>query len=45
MLASYDQAGSEDGDQPMDEFALRYQKLEFTYNGVKAAFDFSAQKA
>ena len=45
ILASYDQAGSDDGDQPMDEFALRYQKLEFTYNGVKAAFDFSAQKA
>jgi type VI secretion system secreted protein Hcp len=44
MLASYDQAGSDDGDRPMDEFALRYQKLEFTYNGVKAAFDFSVQK-
>ena len=45
MLASYDQAGSDDGSQPMDEFALRYAKLEFTYNGVKASFDFASQKA
>ena len=45
MVASYDEAGSDDGARPLDEFALRYQKLEFTYNGVKAAFDFSAQKA
>jgi type VI secretion system secreted protein Hcp len=39
-VAAYDQAGSDDGSGPMDEFALRYAKLEFTYDGVKSSFDF-----
>jgi type VI secretion system secreted protein Hcp len=42
-VAAYDQAGSSDGDQPMDEFALRYSKLEFSYDGVKHSFDFFKQ--
>ena len=44
-VASYDQSGSDDGDRPMDEFALRYRELEFTYDGVKTSFDFATQKA
>jgi len=40
VIAGYDQAGSDDGAAPVDEFSLRYGKLEFTYNAVKAAFDF-----
>ena len=43
VIAAYDQAGSSDGDRPMDEFALRYSKLEFTYAGVKQSFDFVKQ--
>lgn len=39
VLASYDQAGVDDG-APMDEFSLRYGKIEFTYNGEEASFDF-----
>jgi type VI secretion system secreted protein Hcp len=45
LIAAYDQAGSDDGDNPMDEFALRYSKIEFTYNGETASFDFLTQKA
>lgn len=40
VVSAYDQAGSDDGSNPVDEFSLRYGKLEFTYDGVKAAFDF-----
>ena len=43
VIAGYDQAGSDDGAAPVDEFSLRYGKLEFTYNAVKAAFDFIKQ--
>ena len=39
ILAGYDQAGVDDG-APMDEFSLRYGKIEFTYNGEEASFDF-----
>jgi type VI secretion system secreted protein Hcp len=40
QLSAYDQAGSDDGATPMDEFSLRYQKIEFTYDGEQASFDF-----
>jgi type VI secretion system secreted protein Hcp len=40
VITVYDQAGSSEGDRPMDEFALNYAKLEFSYNGVKASYDF-----
>jgi type VI secretion system secreted protein Hcp len=40
QLSSYDQAGSDDGASPVDEFSVRYQKIEFTYNGEQASFDF-----
>jgi type VI secretion system secreted protein Hcp len=43
LIAAYDQGGSDAGDRPMDEFALRYSKLEFTYDGVKASYDFVKQ--
>ena len=42
VLASYDQAGVDDG-APMDEFSLRYGKIEFTYNGEQESFDFIKQ--
>ena len=42
VLASYDQAGVDDG-APMDEFSLRYGKIEFAYNGEQESFDFIKQ--
>lgn len=45
LISVYDQAGSDDGATPMDEFALRYSKIEFAYNGESASFDFLTQKA
>ncbi len=40
LVAGYDQAGDDDGGNPMDEFSLRYDRIEFIYNTVKAGFDF-----
>lgn len=40
FVVAYDQAGVGESGNPMDEFALRYAKIEFTYNGVKASFDY-----
>jgi type VI secretion system secreted protein Hcp len=44
FLASYDQAGVAESGNPMDEFSLRYGKVEFTYNAVKESFDFQTNK-
>ena len=44
IVSGYDQAGSDDGASPMDEFSLRYGKVEFEYNSVKAGFDFTTNK-
>ncbi|HWL32133.1 MAG TPA: type VI secretion system tube protein Hcp, partial [Gaiellaceae bacterium] len=40
IIAGYDQAGSDDGANPMDEFSLRYGRIEFEYDTVKQGFDF-----
>ena len=45
LVAAYDQAGDDDGSVPMDEVALNYRKIEFSYNGEAASFDFAAVKA
>ena len=44
FIVAYDQAGVGESGNPTDEFALRYGKIEFTYNTVKEAFDFQANK-
>ena len=44
QVASYDEAGDESG-SPMDEFSLRYGKIEYMYNTVKAVFDFVTLKS
>ena len=43
-VSGYDQAGDDDGGNPVDEFSLRYDKVEFTYNTVKATYDFQTGK-
>jgi len=45
VVSGYDQAGSDDGAAPVDEFSLRYGKVEFTYNSVKQSFDFQTFKS
>ncbi len=44
FVVAYDQAGVGESGNPTDEFALRYGKIEFTYNTVKEAFDFQTNK-
>jgi type VI secretion system secreted protein Hcp len=44
FVVAYDQAGVGESGNPTDEFALRYGKIEFTYNGVKETFDYLTLK-
>jgi type VI secretion system secreted protein Hcp len=44
FVVAYDQAGVGESGNPTDEFALRYGKIEFTYNTVKETFDFTTNQ-
>jgi type VI secretion system secreted protein Hcp len=44
FVVAYDQAGVGESGNPTDEFALRYGKIEFTYNAVKETYDFQTLK-
>ena len=45
LVTLYTQGGAEEGDHPMDEFALRYQEINVNYDGVQRQFDLRTQKA